>query len=88
MMAYERFGAEFTDAAVGDYGAWEKVPEEIVQEIAFRTPGFYGWQQERCFMHCSDGAEFLGAMDRKKLESAGAEALAAIRRQSGREGSE
>ncbi|MBZ5654010.1 MAG: CbrC family protein [Acidobacteriia bacterium] len=82
--AHEKFGAEFTDAgAIGDYGAWERVREEIVQEIAFRTPGFSGWQQERWFTHCADAAEFLGPMGRKELENAGPEAVAVVKQESG-----
>jgi uncharacterized protein len=86
--AHEKCGAEFTDAAgVGDYGTWERVPEEIVQEVAFRTPGFSGWQQERWFTHCADATEFLGPMGRRELESSGPEAIAAIERESGLDGS-
>src|SRR5436309_610778 len=38
---HERYGAEFTDAASVGLG-WEEVPTEIVEEVAFRTPGFSG----------------------------------------------
>ena len=37
----------------------ESVSDEIVAEVAYRTPGFTGWQQERWFTHCAAG-EFLG----------------------------
>ena len=68
--AHEKFEAEFVDAAsVGDYGAWEPVSEEIVAEVAYRTPGFTGWQQERWFTHCRDAAEFLGPMGKVELEA-------------------
>lgn len=59
--AHSRFDAEFVDAAgVGDRGSWEKVPRSIVEEVAFRTPGFAGWQQERWWTHCGDAAQFIG----------------------------
>jgi uncharacterized protein CbrC (UPF0167 family) len=39
--AHEKFGVEFTDTeGIGGYGEWEKVPKEILEEVAFRTPGF------------------------------------------------
>jgi uncharacterized protein CbrC (UPF0167 family) len=82
--AHEKFDAEFTDAAaIGDYGVWERVPWEVVQEVAFRTPGFSSWQQERWFTHCSDAAEFLGPMGRKELENAGLNAIAAVKQEFG-----
>lgn len=82
--AHEKFDAEFTDSsAIGDYGPWERVSEEIVQEIAFRTPGFSGWQQERWFTHCEDAAEFLGPMGRRELGDAGPRAIAAVKQESG-----
>jgi uncharacterized protein len=81
--AHEKFDAQFTDAAaIGDYGAWERVSDEIVSEIAFRTPGFSGWQQERWFTHCADAAEHLGPMGGLELEQSGPEAIAAIKRES------
>jgi len=62
--AHKRFGATFTDeAGVGGYARgverWDKVPWAVIEEIAFRTPGFSGWQQEQWWTHCGDGAEFL-----------------------------
>ncbi|MBY4715933.1 CbrC family protein [Burkholderia cepacia] len=42
-----RFGAAFsgTDGIGG--GECDEVPDAVVSEIACRTPGFRGWQQER-----------------------------------------
>lgn len=50
------FEAEFTttDDAPND------VPEQVIDEVLHRTPGFAGWQQERWLFHCGDGAEFRG----------------------------
>ena len=77
--AHEKFAAEFTDAAgVGGYGEWETVTEELVREVAHRTPGFSGWQQERWFTHCGDAAEFLGAAGEIELERFGSEAVEAV----------
>jgi uncharacterized protein CbrC (UPF0167 family) len=59
--AHEKFDASFTDRdEIGDYGSWEDVPESVRDEIAHRTPGFCGWQQERWWTHCNDAAAFLG----------------------------
>jgi uncharacterized protein CbrC (UPF0167 family) len=48
--------AVFTDVD----GAPPDVPAAVVDELARRTPGFAGWQQERWLFHCSDGAEYRG----------------------------
>jgi hypothetical protein len=81
--AHTRLQAEFVarDAVGGDN--WESVRAQIADEIAFRTPGFSGWQQERWFTHCSDGAEFLGPMGKQELKQAGAEAVQVIRTECG-----
>ena len=85
--AHEKFEAEFVDAAsVGDYGAWEPVSEEIATEVAYRTPGFTGWQQERWFTHCADAAEFLGLVGKPELIAFGPTAIAAIKEEIGFEG--
>ena len=78
--AHERFDAAFTDAAgVGGYGEWEDVPEAVVEEVAYCTPGFTGWQQERWFTHCGDGAMFLGVVGRSELRERGQDAIEAIK---------
>lgn len=63
--AHEKFDAEFVDrAAVGGYKrGWDKVPQSVVEEVAFRTPGFTGIQQEQWYTHCGDAAEFVGVED-------------------------
>ncbi len=87
--AHEKFGAEFIDReAVGGYGRWTRVPRTVVEEVAFRTPGFNGWQQEQWFTHCEDAAEFLGPMGKEELDSIGHEAIAVIQRESGCTGDE
>ena len=87
--AHEKFDAEFTDPdAVGDYGNWEKVDPEIAEEIAYRTPGFTGWQQERWFTHCADAAEFLGLVGHEELNNYGDGAITAIKDEIGFDGKE
>jgi uncharacterized protein CbrC (UPF0167 family) len=77
--AHEKFGAEFTDRdGIGDYGSWGKVPENVADEIAYRTPGFSSWQQERWWVCCGDAALFLGPVGKTELQGHG-EAIAAIR---------
>lgn len=87
--AHELFDAEFTDmASIGGGDQWEEVPEAVAEEVAYRTPGFSGWQQERWFTHCADAAAFLGVVGHEELEEIGAEAVEAIRKEadlSGRE---
>ena len=57
----------------------EPVPEAVVEEIAFRTPGFQGWEQSRWWTHCGDGAEFLGRAGRDDLRDFDSTAMAVIR---------
>jgi len=60
-LAHEKFGAEFTDVdAIGDYDPTVSVPVAVKKEIAYKTPGFNGWQQERWLVHCGDACAFLG----------------------------
>jgi len=61
------------------------VPEEIVQEVAYRTPGFCGWQQEQWWTHCGDAAQFIGRAGRKELKALGPQAIAAIQESAGLE---
>jgi uncharacterized protein len=87
--AHEKFDAQFVDSAgIGGYGEWEEVSDEIVEEVACRTPGFDGWQQERWFTHCGDAGEFRGAVGRVELEQLGAEAILAIKTEIGFDGEE
>ncbi|MEV6237278.1 CbrC family protein [Lentzea sp. NPDC051838] len=68
--AAETFDATFTDAeAPGD------VPDEVVDEICRRTPGFSAWQEGRWLFHCGDGAEFLGRRGGDELNTAARKAI-------------
>jgi uncharacterized protein CbrC (UPF0167 family) len=85
--AHDKLGVAFTDEA-GIGVEWEDVRDEIREEVAFRTPGFNGWQQEMWWTHCEDAGEFLGRAGRKELEAAGPDAVAAIQASTGLEGKE
>jgi len=52
--AHEKFDAEFVDceAFPGD------VPQEVMEEIMFRTPGFNAWQSEQWFTCCGQAMAF------------------------------
>lgn len=63
--AAARFDADFTDVGTG---VPAEVPSEVIEQIAHRTPGFTGWQQEHWLYHCADGAAFLGRVGRRELE--------------------
>lgn len=87
--AHLKFGVEFIDKdGIGNYGQWESVHSDIAAEVAFRTPGFSGWQQERWFTHCGDAAQFLGPMGKTDLERMGLDAIEAVRLESGLAGEE
>jgi hypothetical protein len=58
------FGAQFTDV---DWGVPDDVPAELVAEVAERTPGFTGWQQEHWLYHCGAPAAFLGRVGFEEL---------------------
>jgi len=82
--AHEKLGVCFTDEnSIGGNGQWEAVPEAVIEEVAYRTPGFSGWQQEQWWTHCGDAAEFLGLAGRKELEAFGPLAIAAIQASAG-----
>lgn len=86
--ASRKLDATFTDEeGIGD-GDWDRVPDDVVQEVACRTPGFSGWQQERWWTHCGDAGAFLGRVGRAELEAAGVEAVEAIRGDTGLDGAE
>jgi hypothetical protein len=79
--AHEKFDASFVDSAgIGGYGTWDRVSSDIVEEVAFRTPGFRGWQQERWWTHCGDAAEFIGLAGRSEAGELGPEFLDSIRK--------
>ena len=82
--AHEKLGASFTDEdGIGGYGDWDAVSPEIVEEVAYRTPGFSGWQQENWWTHCGDAAQFLGRVGKAELVTFGHAAINAIKESTG-----
>jgi uncharacterized protein CbrC (UPF0167 family) len=78
--AHARLDCEFVGRdGVGGHGTWCAVPDAVADEVAYRTPGFTGWQQERWFTHCGDAASFLGRMGHRDVVSLGPAAVEAIR---------
>lgn len=84
--AHRRLGASFTDEeAVGGYGDWPAVSEAVVEEVAYRTPGFSGWQQENWWTHCGDAGEYLGRAGKLDLKTRWPQAIESIRQSAGLE---
>jgi uncharacterized protein len=64
--AHKAFNAEFVDReSIGHFGLWQDAPSDVKDEIAFRTPGFEGLQQEYWWTHCGDAAAFIGYLDHR-----------------------
>lgn len=77
--AHLKFDAEFTDSeGVGDYVLPKTLDESIVGEVAFRTPGFAGWQQERWLSCCGDAAAFLGHVGHSEIMSKWIDAIPSL----------
>ena len=81
--AHARLGAAFTDTYGIGGGEWDEVPDAVVSEIACRTLGFQGWQQERWWTHCGDAAQFVGRAGAGELRALGPQAVASIRESTG-----
>ncbi len=82
--AHDKLDASFTDeVGIGGGGMWDEVPDAVVEEVAHRTPGFSGWQQEQWWTHCGDAGQFLGRAGRKELTAFGPQAIAAIQEEAG-----
>ena len=82
--AHENFDAEFSDAAgVAGYSAAIVLPNTVIEEVAFRTPGFLGWQQEHWLACCGDAAAFLGRAGRAELESQWPDAVPSVQEECG-----
>lgn len=63
--AAKKFDAMFSD----DYPLIEAgVPENIVEEVTKRTPGYNSWQQEKWQAHCNDACEYHGDASKEELE--------------------
>jgi len=78
--AHERFECSFTDDDWASYTPSAKgLPRAIREEVALRTPGFLGWQQEHWMACCNDAAAFVGRAGRAELESQWPDAIPSLR---------
>ena len=84
---HNQFDAEFTDTAGIGGGIWPQAPAGIVAEVAHRTPGFGGWQQERWAVCCGDAAAYVGTAGQEELVTRYPEAIDDIRREAEMSGS-
>jgi uncharacterized protein CbrC (UPF0167 family) len=81
---HTKFEAEFTDvASLGEYSITTVVPNSVIEEVAFRTPGFLGWQQEHWLACCGDAAAFVGRAGRVELEHQWSDAIESIQNDCG-----
>lgn len=55
------------DAMFTDDHPLAALAPSIIDEVVHRTPGFFGWQQERWLIHCGDAAAFLGRAGYREL---------------------
>ena len=53
--AHARFEAMFVDEAALP----SDIPESVIEEVAWRTPGYNSWQGEQWFSCCGDAMTFL-----------------------------
>jgi len=63
--AAKKFDAMFSD---DDPLIEVGVPENIVEEVTKKTPGYNSWQQEEWQAHCNDACEFHGDAPKEELE--------------------
>lgn len=82
--AARKYDATFKDEeGIGTCGDGQPVPEYVIEEVARRTPGFSGWQQEQWWSHCGDAGAFLGAAGYEELKTLGEDAILSIRESTG-----
>jgi uncharacterized protein len=69
--AAKKFDASFQSQieTVDDEMNWKSpvLADEIVDELAHRTPGFISWQGSHWLTHCNDGCEFHGDLAQDEL---------------------
>jgi uncharacterized protein CbrC (UPF0167 family) len=61
--AHEKWDASFVDEAALPDG----IPRAVVEEVAWRTPGYSSWQQEQWFACCKDAVAFLEPVGIKEI---------------------
>jgi uncharacterized protein len=82
--AHDKFDAEFSDAAgVAGYSEAIVLPDTVIEEVAFRTTGFSGWQQEHWLACCGDAAAFVGRAGRTELERQWPDAIPSVQEECG-----
>lgn len=64
--AADKFDATFTEI---DSHCHAKLPQEVIDEVTHRTPGFTAWQSETWPCCCNDACSFLGDAQRSDLAS-------------------
>lgn len=63
--AHEKFDASFTDEA----GFPDEIPRGVIEEVAYRTPGFNSWQEGQWLTCCSDATAFLEPVGYPEIKS-------------------
>jgi len=61
--AHDKFEATFVDEEAMPDG----LPETVVEEVAWRTPGYNSWQSEQWFGCCNDAMTFLEPAGTREL---------------------
>jgi uncharacterized protein CbrC (UPF0167 family) len=73
--ANRKLGASFADS-------WrlsqEEIPQEIIDEVKLRTPGYFAWQGESWLACRNDACEFHGDAPAEELNELDASGLAAL----------
>ena len=81
--AHTQFDAEFTDSAgIGSHYRTQEVSPAVIEEVAFRTPGFTSWQQGRWLACCRDACAFIGHAGYAELQLRFPDAIESIRTES------
>lgn len=62
-----KLGARFSDARPLQQAG---VPQEVIDEVTLRTPGYSCWQQEEWLTHCKDACEFHGDASEDDVDDA------------------
>jgi uncharacterized protein CbrC (UPF0167 family) len=78
--AHEKLGVEFSDS-------WplEKanVPQHVIEQVSFRTPGYLSWQQENWLACCNDACEYHGDAPAAELQALDSDGLINLSRDTG-----
>jgi uncharacterized protein CbrC (UPF0167 family) len=70
--AAAKLGASFVD----DFNLFKtRISEEIITEVAARTPGYISWQPECWETHCKDACEFHGDLAKHEMKALSQEAV-------------